>query len=541
MNKFWLLFKTLFKISFRSNSISKLSKSGKVGIAIAFVYLGLMFGFMIVMSVLSLGGVFVGEGLTQQFIALMLGIDQIVLIVFGVALIIGTLYLANDYDLLSTFPVSNTVVFWAKLAKVYVVLAGISLYICLVSGITLATITSMGILYYFMLLVCALLAPILSICIATLLIIGIMPVLNALRKYKIVLSLIGLALICVALYFYFQLFSTDFFAFDEESAITLSTYAISVINGICNFVFFDFAMGGLILGQSILINLLIVLAVSIGLIVINTLLAKFTIKKAIDRLHEQTDELTVSRLTDSVDRKNVLLKREWLSIVRFPSLLFYCSVSIFLPPILLSFISSSGNTFPLVGNDMFASLTVFAIIIFMGESLQFFGLSSFTREGSSFELLKTLPVSMKEISNTKVKVALFSTIITIVACLVVGIIVFNLQWYYVALIGLSSVLFSVGVAYLTVLLDAKHPRLEWDNIYNALQNNPNSIKLMGISALLLLAMAGVALLCLFVIPMSMLLMNVIIWGFIFALSLVFAVTLKNRYNKYIELYLNKIE
>ena len=533
MNNFFSLTGCLFKGMLRSNNQSKWSK---VALIIASIYLILFFGLTIVIMSLSLGMTFINDSMELGFISLLFAITQVVVLVLCVALLMNTLYFAHDHELLSTFPLKPSTIFWSKLFVVYMFALVLSALLLLCSGVPFGIIASLNAGYYIGLAFAIILVPFMAMFIASLLLIVLMPIIDRLKNYRILMTTILIVCIAVVLYFYFQFFTSDLFVIEET--IKLSQNAINVINTITNILFFDTALAGLILGQDILINLLTVIIFNVGLFVLISVICNYSYTKGVQRSLEIQQTLLTTKILLGQNAKKSLMQREILNVTRYTSLVVYCSVSFILPPLIILFNTNFLN----LGVDPFIlGLILLAFIVFLNGSLQYFALSSFTREGKAFAGLKALPIDFKTFSKTKLIFASIMMLASVFVSLLCCVLVFDLPFWIYLFIGINSILICFGICCYSIICDAKSPRLEWDNIYSAMQNNVSALKVMAISLSIILVIAGWTLLNIFVFGWSGNNLIISIGVFTFVCAIIYSVLMYVYYDKKCDKYIADIE
>lgn len=534
MNKFLLLLKNYLKMDFKFNVKGKiLSSKMKALYVLCFVYIAIVLaGFAYLMSA-TYAPVFVKSNLEPQFFGMVFLIAQVVMLVFGFALFIGRLYVSNDNEKIGFMPLSSNQKFWAKFMATYIWLFGINFVILLLAFIAFIVNVGFNALLILGFLIALLVGPMFSMLIASIITVIVMPIYNVLKKNKIVLSVVAVGAICVAVYYYFKLFSGDLFGVDENE-IVLSNYAINLMTTICNIFYFNFVIGKIIAGGFTIVDAVIFIAIIAVLIVLNAFIAKYIVEKSEKKTYESSESEIKNQIGLGENIEKTIMKKEFLSMIRFPSLMIYCSASLILPPIFLV-LSTNLTLF----NASYQALIVFAIVTFMGAGLQYFALSSFTREGEQFYLTKTLPLSLKKLADIKVSVACSVNLITQAISIIVCLFVTSMPWYmYIVVFGLSIVV-STAIVYFDVLFDAKNPKLVWESIYVAMQNNMNVLKSMAISTLYTIIL-GIAFLVLarFV---NFDLCLIIVWSLAWILGVALLFYAKKKYNANVAKYLENIE
>lgn len=534
MKKFSTLFKILLKTSFKTDK----SKKTKVALSFAYVYLAAVFGFAVYYLVGSFAPIFSAENLLSEFIMLVLIVLQVITLLFGITLIISGLYFSKDYEVFATLPISEKVYFWAKILKIYLFLAVLSLFFTIMVIIAFASVFAISVWFVLSLVVVSLIAPFISMAIATALVVLFMPLFNRFKKYKLTMSILGAIIVGVLFYFYFSFANSGIFDV-ENTTITLSQNFKNVINILKNVLFIDYSLSNLVLKNDILMNLSIIFAFVTFILLINYLLSKLAYKQGVRYAMEIGENINKNQLKIEKNTFFMLLKREWLSISRYPSLFIYLSINIILTPILILIMGGSMNGLSM--DSALKAFEVFAVIVFFGSSLQMISISAFTREGENFYTLKSLPVSLKKQADVKLVFAIISIVISSLVNVSVSIFAFKISSLYALLIFVLSLIIGIAMALLTILVDAKKPRLHSDTVYSALQNHPATIMSMAINSLFILV--GVVLFVVMLMAMKLDFTTCILieWIYIGVYSVGLMIIAYIKYNRNIEKYLLEVE
>ena len=125
------------------------------------------------------------------------------------------------------------------------------------------------------------------------------------------------------------------------------------------------------------------------------------------------------------------------------------------------------------------NIEVVCIII---GGIQFIGLfnytsiTSFSREGQSAYMMKTLPISLfKQFVYKNIPQILINTIFSIIILAVINFKIPEIGIKYIVAIGGLSFLITVINSLILCLIDLSMPKLKWDSEYEILRNNKNKI------------------------------------------------------------------
>lgn len=523
MSSFFELTKCLLKSMIRSQNPSKASR---IGIIVASIYLVLFFGFMVVLVSTGLSNAFITEGMETEFLSIIFAITQVIIAILCVAFMVSTLYFGSDNELLCTLPIKPTTIFWSKMSIIFMFALILSSLIILCAGIPFGVISGQVFGYYVCLIFACLVTPIISMFVSSLLLLIVVPLVDKLRQYRILMSISLIFIITLLLYFYFQFFTSNLFVLEET--IILSQKAIEIISSISNVIFFDTFLAELILGRGTIINVVILMVLYMSLFALICLVCKYFYTKGVQKSLETRQSSATSKLPLGDNPVKTLLKREVLNVTRYTSLVVYCSANFILPPIIILFYA---NMMDLSFDPMILSIILLASFVFLNGSLQFFALSSFTREGKSFAGLKALPIDYKKLSKVKL---IFSSlvlgccnILTLICC----IISFDLPYWVFIFVGVNSLLFCFALCCYCIICDAKNPRLHWQSVTMALQNNINSLKVMALGLGLIMVIVGWLLLGIYVFGWNGLNLLLGVYIFVTICAVMFAISMYYLYNK----------
>ena len=514
---------------------AKHSKASKIALIFAFCYLFIFSGVTVVFLTLGIAPTFIAGSNSAQFLGLILLVTQVVLLIFMLAYLISALYFSKDYELLLTFPLNANVVLFAKLFIAYLICILLSAVIVLSGGITFGVLMGAGAWFYILLTLSIFVVPILPLFSATLILMVLMPIINKLLKYKALLTSILVAFIVGALYLYFKIFTSDIFVMGES--ITISDAAMNIINTIFNVVFFDKALASILMGDNVSINASILIGMMTLLIGAIWLLSRFLYLKQVQNSLENESLRLTSKLPLGLSIYRTLLFREFLTIGRFTSLILYCSVGLIMAPLIIIFYTSL-----LPPMDTFLTgIIMLSFIIFLNGAMQLFALSSFTREGEVLSSLKALPLSDGLVCKVKFHFALIILGVSLLLSYIVLFIFVDLPiWLYLFII-VTSMLVCFANCCLCLVCDAQSPRLKWNNISSAMQNNINSLKVLAFSSLIIALEFGWLLLNTYVFKLAgtMLMLSECIFIFVLAVSM--ALLMYIMYRKKCHLYYQNIE
>lgn len=192
------------------------------------------------------------------------------------------------------------------------------------------------------------------------------------------------------------------------------------------------------------------------------------------------------------------LAKEYKILCRTPAYRKYCVVvnviwpvlviAMFIMPATKDFMDSFTKVFHrgYVASDIIVLLFVVALSFF-ATAMNSIASTSFTREGAHFSFIKHVPVPYKTQIFLKALISIIISGITVLVsvlmfCIFMGCSV--LSTIYFLVIGMLSVIMCT---YIGIMLDATHPKLDWEDEYGALRGNLNAFFNMALAIVIAMA------------------------------------------------------
>ncbi len=141
-------------------------------------------------------------------------------------------------------------------------------------------------------------------------------------------------------------------------------------------------------------------------------------------------------------------------------------------------------------SDVIVLLMVLAVAFF-ATAMNSIASTSFTREGIHFTFIKHVPLEYEKQIQVKALVSILYSGITVIISIVMLCIFMGcspLSYFYYIIIGMLAV---VLCTYIGIMLDATHPRLNWEDEYGALRGNLNAFFNMAIAILIAMVLGVV--------------------------------------------------
>ncbi len=473
MRDFAIVFKTLFLNSnlrsVKANGKRKISQ--KVMIIIVLIpFLLILCGAVGYMSYAALDSV----ASLSAIITAVVGIAQIVSLIFGFYGVINTLYSGSDRALLNSLPLRPASVFMAKFALSYLNLLGTCALLILPLGLTssiayAASGREMFYAFFALIFVVTLLAPILPLAVITLFSLPINYIGSFLKGRTVLKSVLSILVYVVIFAAYFAaivLLNRPGGTSDDPAAVAGLVSSLSSFGA----AFYPSqVMVQCALGINGWVNFGISAGITVGLILVTVLLAALFYGRISKRNLEAGDDKT--RHAVSYKQSGIisaLMKRDMLGIMRNPQLAMTNLATLILSPVITcifyfatvqSIVKATEGGF---GGIMGMTFVYMITSIYLGAANMLASLA-FSRDGKAFYLNKALPIDSKRLVASKLLLPLFASL---AANVVNTIIVLTLYKAHVAnalAYLICSQMYIVGGIGVNIYLDARYGNVNWTN------------------------------------------------------------------------------
>lgn len=385
----------------------------------------------------------------------------------------NTLYNSPDTPFLNTLPVRHTAVFFAKFAVVYIGTLSLMASILIPSLLTVSIVyAAMGRVmfygYFPLILLIALASPILPLFVVTLF---SMPIsfLGTFFKGKATLkTVVTLLFYMLVMVGYFLLI---YFVNQAEENASDAEIAGNALAGLAVFskvmypnkTLIDFCLG-IDAGK----NFGISLAINVGMIVVMLLLAMLFYRRINLRKLETHSEGSKGNI--SYKQNNIvssLMIKDFKHIVRNSSLAVSSLANILLCPILTAvmyFVSDlqMSDEVPAALNSMLKlSYIVLYTLIFLGGT-NAMAMLAYTREGKSFYLSKSLPITPKDSIKAKFILAIIPSTVVMIIQVILAFALYRLDVLNVALFFICMMLTIIGATGLHIYFDMRYGNVNWN-------------------------------------------------------------------------------
>lgn len=476
----------------REEAVSKRKGLGKVGFAILYAFGALAFlGFEFsIASQLAMAAV--RANAVENTLYVLVGITQLVVLFFGILTSMGYLYFSKDQKLLSTLPFEKGVVFAVKSTQAYlgellincIVFIPIAVaygIICNVYGYALPWT------YYLVAVLAAFMTPAVPMLLITLLSLPIMRLVAIFKRRRV-----GNGIALAVLYLLFMVGYLALVEAGSTGEITLGEGALTAFDNVRKATIFNYPIINAMLGNNGWANFFIYFAGILVLFAANLLFSLLFYNKILRDSEESGGEV-VRKKSRSTAPKSVFgsfFLKELKTLVSTPTILMSVILGLVMPVLMMAFvkftfsdISTAEDPVPwMIGNlDMFSVGLATFIVQLMSVSAGSVNSVGFSLEGKNLPMLKSLPLSPRELVKIKLSFSMVITGIQSILVLIAFPLIMGIH-NPIAIIGLPLMVALSGFFSNSMMLyfDLKDPNYTWNNISEITKNNKRMIKPMMI-------------------------------------------------------------
>lgn len=476
----------------REEAVSKRKGLGKVGFAILYAFGALAFlGFEFsIASQLAMAAV--RANAVENTLYVLVGITQLVVLFFGILTSMGYLYFSKDQKLLSTLPFEKGVVFAVKSTQAYlgellincIVFIPIAVaygIICNVYGYALPWT------YYLVAVLAAFMTPAVPMLLITLLSLPIMRLVAIFKRRRV-----GNGIALAVLYLMFMVGYLALVEAGSTGEITLGEGALTAFDNVRKATIFNYPIINAMLGNKGWANFFIYFAGILVLFAVNLLFSLLFYNKILRDSEESGGEV-VRKKSRSTAPKSVFgsfFLKELKTLVSTPTILMSVILGLVMPVLMMAFvkftfsdISTAEDPVPwMIGNlDMFSVGLATFIVQLMSVSAGSVNSVGFSLEGKNLPMLKSLPLSPRELVKIKLSFSMVITGIQSILVLIAFPLIMGIH-NPIAIIGLPLMVALSGFFSNSMMLyfDLKDPNYTWNNISEITKNNKRMIKPMMI-------------------------------------------------------------
>ena len=407
-----------------------------------------------------------------------------------------TIYIGEDYDMLSAFPLRKRDIVASKIISLYTIELLFSFVVMVPHGIVMI-ILAHSVPYLLISLLLAVTLPIVPITIAVFLSLFI-TMLTARFKSANLVFVILYAVLIVGIAIVSMLLN------NMKSAQAASSF--STMSDIVKWINPSYILIELSLTTSILF-----LLPYIGTIIVSAIISVLFVALFYDKLHEIVSSISMKKNYVRKDLKNqtpakALIRLEFKRLIN--------SKVYFINSIMGSIMGVAGSLVFLItfsqamkkaSEEALPPMKLLAIPIFIIAAVMIFGLASPTTgciniEGKNFWLIKSLPTDYKKYMKVKF---LFSWILTLPASLIastIAVIFYHDSAWDIVFAYLIPLAYTILISVIGLVVAINHPKLKWNNEAEAVKNSASVVITMLIGFGCTIVLSGVLIAIPLVLP-----------------------------------------
>lgn len=429
----------------------------------------------------------------------------LIVLIFGIFYIIGTLFLARDTEFLASLPLSQGSVFMTKFAMVLLGEYPFAFFLMLPPVIIYGIGTQKGVIYYILAIICTLLLPFLPLVISAFLALLLMNIVSR-SKRRDMITIIG-SIIMMVLFIGGQNYLMSRMPENREDflmALLQSSDAIIEFMGRAFppsiWITKVLSSGGVDSAW----NLLFLVAATIAAFLAVYLLASFIYQRGATAQLETRSAPGKTKLTyRRSSQVFTIFKNELLIILRTPIYALNSLVVVFMAPLLLAIPFFGGNfsndsdlqfIFQFLGNNdsqailMLVSAGIITLLVMINPAVS----TTFSREGKNIWVLKTIPVKPVVQVYGKLLAGYSISFVATLVTIVIAIFLFKINVLTAIMFLILCSLALVPVSSIGLYIDLIRPKLQWNNPQEAIKQNMNAMlaMLIGFLAVSVFGIAG---------------------------------------------------
>jgi len=496
LTQYATLLKTLLMNTFRSmvnrdkkvEKVRGIKKLGTVGVVLL-----ALFGIISVLAYLITMGIeltvaAINSGVVEELQYGFIALAQLSVMFFGIASLMSNLYFSKDNSLLNSLPFENAVAFGAKFSLTYLgellFSAVIYLPLATTSGVVLIS-NGYDVNWTFFLveIVNFLLIPALPLLIASVITQPVMLIVSSLKKKTLGSSIVSALgyLAFFAIYFPVVLGTSSI----GESGV-MDNNAVAIFVNLKKVTIFNYPLVKAMFGENSAVNIIIYLAGVCIALAIAIIISVYFYKKAITRGAEGEYKTAKTTKTSNNESKSIIksyLFKDWKILLHTPQLFVSAVLMSLMPIVVVFFMNTAFSSDMSLEEEMNPQFFMVALATYMvslmmavGNPFSFIG---FSLEGKNLYMIKSLPISIKDIVKAKF---IFASAVTIVATIVltIGYPLASGIKNAVAIIGLPLQALISGLSFSAIGLysDLRKPNLSWTSVNEITRNNMKVAKPM---------------------------------------------------------------
>jgi ABC-2 type transport system permease protein len=439
-----------------------------------------------------------GDGLLIQqgslFIVFAVLFSFLIIIIFGMYQIIAHFYFSNETKILITLPIETNHILISKFLIIYIYEIIISLFTVFPFFLIYGIKTDINLLQWIYLLLVFLILPIIPLVLIGSLTVLIMKFSNLFRKRDLIRMIGMFAILVLALAFqagisqFMMTLSSDPATQQEQlKDLIQNNHFLTERAG----KIYPVILLSLRAIESVAIeatfNLMVLYLISgLALYLFVILLKSVYLKSYLIEQEQTTNKKKESKTSKNTSVPFAIMSIDFKTLLRVPIYLFNCLSSIIIIPLLLIIMpimtagSGMGELKGIYNQmaELFWLITALVIAVF--ATLNPIAATTFSREGKTNWIMRTLPISARDHIKGRFLTAFYTQIAFSV--ITIGLVLYIVQqdFLYAFVSFVLSLLASIPLIYVGIYIDLKRPVLVWDNPQQAVKQNMNVLISMAI-------------------------------------------------------------
>jgi ABC-2 type transport system permease protein len=499
-DKFFTFGKRFYGVSKKNDGKSGAGRGKK---AVSGVFTGLFIVFMLlylVSMVVTITLSAIDNGMHEKVPYFIIAAAQFVILFLGTSASFDYLYFGADNQLLESLPVSSTVVFSVKFTLTYLAQLIIAFAVILPSLIAYGVVCgakgiNLGVGFYFYAVFTPLLAPAIPLLAVSLLSIPVMYLMSFAKNRQVAKTVLSILLTIGFLIFYFIMIFvyTNISTAGAETAAAGGQNAFSALDTFVSAGILNYNWVEAMLGHSAVSNTLFYLLAIIGAFVLTLVMVRFTYKRSLSFSLESGTAARAGKkrrgVAENFKKSNffkAFFYKDLKVIFSEPTLFLSLGISAVAVPLITAVIARL-NIFDFSETGVVSYTSelselgfIFYMVIIIMCGSNTISLVGFSLEGKNMAVLKSLPVSPKDIVKSKLLVSnIYNVLVSLeffIAYAAAGRMKLD---PLIALIG-AALLFAAGfgVSCYGLYSDMKNPKLGFDSLQELTKNNTRTIRPM---------------------------------------------------------------
>lgn len=490
MKEVFLLTKILLKSSFNKNS-NKSKLARYLGFGLVYLYIASVIGYVSYEAISALKQI----GQDAVFVNLCIVYMTVFIVMRAAFTSINVLFFSKDIEFLLPLPIKPYKIVMAKINYLIISEYFLCGVILLPALIIYGVLMKLNFIFYILSILLILLLPIIPVVLVSLLLTIIMKFTNIFRNKDIVQYItIGITLILIV--GLQGLTTTDSQITQEQLADSLlranglvemyTKYFVTlkpVMNSILNY---NTLYG---IGQLLIFAFESIFTYGIVIFIAS----KFYINTAINTISSKNKKKF--RNSETIFKENsggkAYIKKEWKNLIRNPIYFMQCVIpSIVFPlfvlvTVYMTFkemgISGEANPFETLNIENPLGAGILLSIMIFSFMFNFVSITGVSRDGKQAVFMKYIPINLQKQCLYKIMPGIILNLFPILYTIIgVKFLIPYTSIIFIGQIATIAIFFNIFNNYLMLIIDLKHPKLEWMTEYAVVKQNFNMVYEMGI-------------------------------------------------------------